>query len=230
MSTSVEVLKFALNKLKNLYSKIRKRQRYAITRRLLTRLYDGINSTEMSRKERHRLNMDADDFTYGEISFVSFVKILARVQPQSNEIFYDLGCGAGKAILSAALNFDLTKMVGIELLPGLCQLANEKIEQAKSLVKNNDFYLKKLANIKIINDDFHHCDISESDIVFINATCFGYTAWEKIQEKLLSLKVGSRIIVTTKSIDHDDHFLYLLQRFEWMSWGMNSVNTYKKIK
>jgi precorrin-6B methylase 2 len=183
----------------------------------------------ISRSERNRLNIDTDDFIYGEIEFSSFSNILDRVQPRSNEIFYDLGCGAGKAVLSAAMNFDLSKIVGIELLPGLCQLANEKIQYARSLVGNDHFYLKKLSNIKIINDNLNHCDISESDIVFVNATCFGYTAWKKIQEKFLSLKIGSRVIVTTQSID-DDRFLYLSQRFELMSWGINSVNTYKKIK
>jgi len=215
--------------IKNIYSKIQKRQRSKITRRLLNQIYYQTNSMGISRSERNRLNIDTDDFIYGEIEFSSFSNILDRVQPRSNEIFYDLGCGAGKAVLSAAMNFDLSKIVGIELLPGLCQLANEKIQYARSLVGNDHFYLKKLSNIKIINDNLNHCDISESDIVFVNATCFGYTAWKKIQEKFLSLKIGSRVIVTTQSID-DDRFLYLSQRFELMSWGINSVNTYKKIK
>ena len=216
-------------KLKNLYAALRKKQQHKTTQRILTQLYNDTNSAEISTQERSRLNTDADDFVYGEIEFSTFTHILAKVQPQPTEIFYDLGCGAGKAILSAALNFDLAEIIGIELLPGLCQLANEKFEYAKLLVKDNHFYLNRLTRLTIINDDLYRCDISDGDIIFINATCFHYTNWKKIQDKLLSLKIGSRVIVTTKSIDHD-YFLHLSRQFELMSWGINSVNTYKKIR
>ena len=157
--------------------------------RLFNTLYCRTNSESISRSERNRLKIDEDDFIYGEIEFASFVGVLEKLSLQSGGIFYDLGCGAGKAVLAAALNFDLSKSVGIELLPGLCEVANEKIQQAILIlqsVKNEltDLYLKRLASIQIINADLHQCDIAEADIVFINATCFGYTNWEKIKEKL----------------------------------------------
>ena len=202
--------------------------------RLFNTLYCRTNSESISRSERNRLKIDEDDFIYGEIEFASFVGVLEKLSLQSGGIFYDLGCGAGKAVLAAALNFDLSKSVGIELLPGLCEVANEKIQQAILIlqsVKNEltDLYLKRLASIQIINADLHQCDIAEADIVFINATCFGYTNWEKIKEKLLTLKIGSHVIVTTKKIQHD-HFQMVSESFELMSWGMNSLNIFKKIK
>ena len=38
-------------------------------------------------------------------------------------MFYDLGCGTGKALFIAALCFPFAKCVGIELLEGLCEQA-----------------------------------------------------------------------------------------------------------
>ncbi|OGT53198.1 MAG: hypothetical protein A3E84_01030 [Gammaproteobacteria bacterium RIFCSPHIGHO2_12_FULL_42_13] len=203
-----------------------------VTEQLLTTLYAGVKSESISRHERKRLNLEEDAFIYGEVDFLSFITILDKAQPQSGDVFYDLGCGAGKAIFTAALAFDLSKSIGIELLPRLCELANKQIIKSKSLVKSHykeaaNTFLLKLSCIEIINDDILNCDISKGNIIFINATCFNYHAWGKIVGKLQSLSEGCRVIVTTKQIQND-HFQLLNESRELMSWGMNSVRIYKK--
>lgn len=195
------------------------------TERFLNELYKGINSKKMSQRERKRLGIDDDAFVYGEIEFLPFFIMLDRARPIPGEIFYDLGSGAGKAVFSAASFFDFKKARGIELLPGLYQMAHAQIEKARSLKSLDP---KKIASVDFINDNFLNFDFSDGDIVFINATCLGYPAWDNILKKLIQLKIGSRVIVTTKKLQLDQ-FKVIYQGFDLMSWGMNSVNIYTKI-
>lgn len=195
------------------------------TERFLRELYKGINTAWISQRERKRLNIDDDAFIYGEIEFLPFYTILEKVKPQANEIFYDLGSGAGKAVFVAASFFSISKAYGVELLPGLYKLANSQVARAQELVK---VHPQKMADIEFIQDNFLNCDISNGDIIFINATCLSYPSWEKLFVKLVQLKKGSRIIVTSKKIQHES-FAVISQTFEVMSWGVNSVNIYQKI-
>ena len=39
--------------------------------------------------------LDAKEFTYGEVNFMSFLPMLGFVEPKPGEVFYDLGCGSG---------------------------------------------------------------------------------------------------------------------------------------
>jgi len=199
---------------------------------LLNTLYRNVPAQRTSSRERKRLGLNDDALTYGEIDFLSFLLILDRAQPQSGEIFYDLGSGTGRALLVAALSAELSKVIGVELLPGLCKLAQIQINKAKTLVqvsseRDKQLYLQSLDRIQVLNADFLQIDFSEADLIFINATCLSYYTWEKIVARLNKLKSGSRIIVTSKKIIHEN-FEGLYQGFELMSWGMNSVNIYRK--
>lgn len=187
-------------------------------------LYKGLNTSGISKQERKRLGIDDDAFVYGEIEFLPFYTILDKVKPQRNDIFYDLGSGAGKAVFVAASFFKIKKAYGIELLPGLCDLANAQLHKAEDLAK---FHSQHMADIEFLQKDFLETDISNGDIIFINATCLSYHAWEKLLAKLMLLKAGSRVIVTTKKIQHAS-FQVISQTFEVMSWGVNSVNIYQK--
>ncbi len=188
-------------------------------------LYKGLNTTGISKQERKKLGIDDDAFTYGEIEFLPFYTILDKTKPQVGDVFYDLGSGAGKAVFVAASFFKIKKAYGVELLPGLCDLANAQLGKAKDLAR---VHSQHIADIEFLQEDFLHADISNGDIIFINATCLSYHSWEKLLAKLMLLKKGSRVIVTTKKIQHAS-FQVISQTFEVMSWGVNSVNIYQKV-
>ena len=57
---------------------------------------------------------------YGEVVFYYFIPLLEYAKPKPGEVFYDLGCGAGKPLLTASLAFPKLKVCkGIEYLEGL---------------------------------------------------------------------------------------------------------------
>jgi hypothetical protein len=57
------------------------------------------------------------EFTYGEVLYMQFTPVIDFVKPKENEIFWDIGCGAARPQLSAALNFPQLKACkGVDLL------------------------------------------------------------------------------------------------------------------
>eukprot|EP01041_Mallomonas_annulata_P010897 gene10897-22748_t len=71
---------------------------------IFSRIYRDIDGSNISQKERNRVGREDQALTYGEVEFLPFVNILRAAGANSGDAFYDLGCGAGKAVVSAALS------------------------------------------------------------------------------------------------------------------------------
>lgn len=218
----------ASNELHKQFKHHKKWKQIKKTEQLLVTLYQRVNGAAVSASERKRLHIEEDAFIYGEIQFLSFFGVLEKVNPQTGEVFYDLGSGTGKAVLTAAMYYDFSKACGIEFLPGLHDLANMQLRKAQMLENSQDKdFSRRLSSVQFIQDNFLHCDFSDGDIIFVNATCLSYPTWHAIIEKLKALKSGSRVIVLSKKIPLEE-FTLIHQSLELMSWGMNSVNIYIK--
>lgn len=195
---------------------------------LLTKLFKR-NTAELRsvlfRKIHHVTN---HDFIYGEIDFLSFHNILEKTNPKPNEIFYDLGSGAGKAVFAAALYCNFSKCCGIELLSPLYNKALNTLAKAQIKLKNNQSDLKKISTIQFIQDSFLEYDFHDANVIYIAATCFGETTWESLINKITTLPSGTRIIVATKNIQHE-RFDLIYQGAEIMSWGLCLVSIYSLI-
>jgi len=193
------------------------------TKRRWTQLFSkAANSTEISRKDRAQFGQDFYGLAYGEIMFDGFSNLLAVVQPKAGEIFYDLGAGAGKAVLCAALLYPFKQCIGIELLPGLYQQSLAQLETLKNITTHSH------SKIKFIQGDFLTHDISDAQVIFINATGFFERFWHRVAEKLETVKPGTRLIITSKQLDQHKYQL-LDGQMVMMSWGMGSVRVYQKI-
>ncbi|MBA2655042.1 MAG: hypothetical protein H0U71_08280 [Gammaproteobacteria bacterium] len=197
---------------------------------VFNKVYENVNPTEISLKERHAAGMMGDTtYTYGEVVFFSFVRILERAHPQPGEVFYDLGSGAGKAVMIAELVFDFSKTCGIEKLAGLYKLSEALKNKLENLPEYQNLLSHKPLNIQFINNDFLTQDISDGDVVFINATCFRGEFFTAIIVQLLKLKVGARVILGSANLDEVGGFKPLYSNLHLMSWGLNSVNIYERI-
>lgn len=197
-----------------------------LLQKLFKKNYAKISSA-VFRKVHHVINRD---FIYGEIDFLSFHNMLEKAKPQPKEIFYDLGSGSGKAVFAAALFFNFSKSCGIELLSPLYKKAHDLLNNAKNLSHNFQpdeiCYLKQIATIEFIKDSFLNYDFSDANIIYVAASCFCDSTWEGLINKMAHLKPGTRIIVATKSIQHDK-FDLIYQDIELMSWGLCPVKIYK---
>ncbi len=188
-------------------------------KKLFTTLYSDTNGYLISSDARNKLHYHDKAHTYGEIAPDSFYRILSEVEPQPGEVFYDLGSGTGKAVVLAAMLYDFSRCVGIELLRELWEAA----EQVKAR------YEKEMRQtIEFVNKDFLTCDLSDAGVVFTHSTCFYDELWIKLLEKFRQLPAGARVITVTKSALVP--WLELLNSAEYqMGWGRATVYFYRKV-
>lgn len=197
--------------------------------RILEGLYKKVHAKSSSIKYRLLHLIQDKEFIYGEIDFLSFYTILEQVSPSTQDVFYDLGSGSGKAVLSAILFFNVKKSIGIELLPPLYEQSKTQLEKANQRFQQHEVekeYLHQVERIEFINDNFLHYDFGDADIIYVAATCLTDATWNGIISKIARLKPGSRIIVTTRMINHAQ-FESIYQGVELMSWGLCPVRIYK---
>ncbi|HET9843357.1 MAG TPA: methyltransferase domain-containing protein [Gammaproteobacteria bacterium] len=192
----------------------------------LTALYANTNPARVSKYTRLKHNLKQDHFLYGEIDLITLVKLLDFIQPKPQTIFYDLGSGAGKAVLMASLTYPFAKCIGIELLAPLHQLAQKKCTLLERLAREKDKNF--CSNLHFIQGNFLAIDFSDADIIFANATAYKGETWDNLVNKLKTVKRGCRIIVTTFKLNSLD-FKILYEGAELMSWGFCSVRIYEKL-
>ncbi len=195
--------------------------------RIIDNLFDYQQSVAASIEARRQLKTKDPMFTYGEITFFTFAETLAICKPQPGEVFYDLGSGSGKAVLSAALLYDFSKTCGIEKLASVYDLSQQHKQQLLQSALAKQYYPHKTFNINFIHDDMLNVNLSDANIIFVGATCFSGEFWEQLQTKLQAVKPGTRIIITTKRLSLD-YFKLLDAHYRLLSWGYNSVYVYVK--
>lgn len=91
--------------------------------------------------------------TYGELETLEIDKIFSHLNINSNDVFYDLGCGSGKINYYVAEKYKI-KSIGIEII-------EERFNVAKSIkekVKNK--------NLHYFKNDFLKVDLSNGTIFY----------------------------------------------------------------
>jgi SAM-dependent methyltransferase len=165
---------------------------------------------------------------YGEVNTLSFAALLAKAAPKKDEIFYDLGAGAGKAVFTAALLYEFKKVVGIECLKPLydCCLEYEKKLLVAPIFHRH--YPHNPLNIKWVCADYCELDFYEADILLLQAAGLMKAPLNVLIHKIVQLKTGSRLILISKSVSHPS-LKKIHQGYYLMSWGQTLVNVYQII-
>ncbi|CAG9324759.1 unnamed protein product [Blepharisma stoltei] len=187
-----------------------------------TKLFEDVDGGNVSGAERKRLKITGKcEFTYGEIEFMHMVPIFELCKPKEGEVFYDLGCGAGKCLVAAALAFpNLRLCKGIELLPGLCDLCKRTVDSMYGEIQ--------AAPIEVIQGDILEIDWSDADIIYTSSICFPQEIIEGMLVKASQLKKGSRII-TLKLFPPNEVFETKFNVRVKMTWGKTAVYVLEKI-
>lgn len=108
------------------------------------------------------------------------VKMLEIAGLKSGETLFDLGCGDGRIVATAAKEFG-ARAVGVELSPALAKRAKEAVES-----------LGLQQQVKIIEGDMMGVDLSAADVVALYLLT---EANEQLRPKLeKELKPGARVV------------------------------------
>ena len=170
-----------------------------------------------------------ENFIYGEVNFRSMSYILLYLNYKygiKEGYFFDLGSGTGRAVIGAALTYPFSKYIGIELLETLYK-ASIEIKQLFEKDYNNN----KKPDIEFINGDFLKQDLSKASVIFINSTTFSDKLLGDLADKFNNeCDQGCLVVNTTMELSKLDknkwEFLPYFRRY--MSWGIATVNVYKR--
>lgn len=184
---------------------------------------DKMSKTIKQSKKYKKVLGDAS--VYGEIRFMSLIKLLDLAEPKPHEVLIDLGCGTGKTLLTAGLCFPLKEVIGIEYIKEIYISAKEKLKALKELLKAQEPF--KVSPVKLVHGDLFDYKLHKADIIFINATCFGDEMMKRLFKKFEHLKSGARVIITSHQIPSDSFKEIHSGRYP-MSWGLNSARIYIK--
>lgn len=115
---------------------------------LLRELYRdvrGVQTSNLARQARLEESADRDDrhLTYGEVVPQAFQQLLLSCAPligsapAGSRVFYDLGCGTGKAVMTAALGpHGFRSCRGIELIEDLAAIAGTVLLRLDAAVES----------------------------------------------------------------------------------------------
>lgn len=170
---------------------------------------DGFSLSKDARKEN-----DAMEYTYGEIKFIPFIALLSLIKLDKETVFYDLGSGTGKAVLACAMTFHLKKCCGIELFPNLHQAACQQLEKLNHLPG----YQPKTPDIHFFLGNFLTFDLSEANLIFINASALIGESWIRLNHVCDELTTCNMIITTSKPLISPS-YQCIQTTFVEMSWG-----------
>lgn len=106
-------------------------------------------------------------------------KMLEMANIESDDLLYDLGCGDGRIVVTAAKKYGI-EAVGIDIDP-------VRVKEARQRVKEND--VEDLVTIK--QRDLFEVDFSDADVVTLYLLP-GLN--KKLKPKLAQLEPGSRIV------------------------------------
>lgn len=108
------------------------------------------------------------------------VKMLEIARLKSGETLYDLGCGDGRILTTAARDFG-ARAVGVELSPALVRRARQAVES-----------LGLQDQVRVIEGDLMQVDLSGADVVALYLLT---EANEQLRPKLeRELKPGARVV------------------------------------
>jgi SAM-dependent methyltransferase len=177
-------------------------------------MYLKVNGFFISLEARKKFG-DAPQYVYGEIEFLPFIALLSLTKPNEHTVFYDLGCGTGKAILACAMVYPIKRAVGIELFPSLYQAACAQ----KNLLGSITEYTPNAAKIEFILGDYFEVAYTDATTIFINSTSLFGATWERLCALIDALPQVTTVITTSKPLTSNRLNAIATSKLE-MSWGV----------
>lgn len=174
------------------------------------------NQVKLASIEERKANGKEEDqsLTYGELDFTLVNNLITMLKNQHTRfyagsgIFLDLGSGCGKACVAAALSHQFAKVVGVETMGCLDELAQKANEKYKEVALTGDPPPEK-AEIQFIKGDFV-ADLaatlepfaSEIAVCVAVATCYGEEQLNALAT--LATKMNDNAIFVTYSQELPD--------------------------
>jgi hypothetical protein len=197
--------------------------------KIFNSIFSPINPSQTSHSERNRLNLSyQSQYTYGEVEFRHFYPLLVSLNPSKNAVFWDIGCGAAKPILTAALAFPkFSSIKGVEYLEGLVELAKDNAN--KLIEKAMEEGIEICEKIEIMQGDLLEVDWTDGDVIYASSVWFSEEMLEGISRIARDWKTGTKLM-SLRQLPAMDMWNQMRAYRAKMSWGYSEAYVYEKIK
>ena len=101
-------------------------------------------------------SLGSDSRVYVTLPYAAIFFVLKRLEMRPTDVFFDIGCGKGRVLL-VATRFKLTKIVGVELSPGLADQTRANIAKQSNV----------LSNTAVLNAAAQDVDLREGNVFFL---------------------------------------------------------------
>lgn len=210
---------------------------------------DAKKASKLGRKADGKTNPEDFHLTYGEVEMSLLYELIELVKKDvgplfiNNGCFLDLGSGVGKACVAAALLHSFEKVVGIEILSSLHDLAS--VAQSTYDARELGADLPKPA-VKLDKGDIKELAAAvapEVTVALALATAYGIKELDTIKEVAKLMPDNSIFITFTHMlppalIDHaapnepmkpeEGGWKLVHERVAEMAWGKTSCYVFKK--
>lgn len=146
-------------------------------------------------------------FPYGETPLRALYAIAKAIDLKPTDHFIDLGCGRGRGVFFLSHFFNC-RATGIDLTPSF-------IDKAERLAKKHS-----QNNVSFLCQDFTSYDFKERACVYLYGTTYSDECLAKLEDKLLRLPSGSRIVTVSEPLKN---FTLFTQQEVLFAWGRASV-------
>jgi len=194
---------------------------------IFEQLYSGFSGYDIARTEKERTGLKDAGTTYGEVVPGAFIEVLREADPKPGEVFFDLGSGTGKATILAALAYPFSRVVGVELLPGLGDAARQVLARYDAQVRPRLTPEHQQQRIEFIDGNFLEQDLSSADVLFAHGTCYGPETMAQLTQKLTEMHTGARVVMAGQTIQSPD-FAFVKMKVMRTDWGTALAAVYQR--
>ncbi len=191
-------------------------------RKIIRKLYRHRDGFSVPRSSELVVDRARSSPMYGEIMPTAALRLIDYLRLDRNDSFYDLGSGAGKLVLTAAIA-SRAKCVGIELVEPRWRIATDALEEAHSLD------VIRARKVEFRNENFLTSDLEDATVIYSCSTAFPLPFMKKLAHHLALLNEGL-IFVTLQDLDPNEWFEPSDVLYLDMSWRRRaSVYVYQLV-
>jgi SAM-dependent methyltransferase len=157
----------------------------------LTRLYHEVWAYDIPASDVQRIDATAGSDVYGEIRPAAAAKLFDYLDLRADDVFFDLGSGAGKVVVHAALGTDVGLAVGVEMSKARHQLARSVLRSARAQGLD-------VSACRLRNADLMRTSLDGATVIYSCNTAFSDAFLTRLANRVARLSPGVRFLSTAE--------------------------------
>lgn len=191
---------------------------------LLRACYRGVDGFDIPTGDVRAVARSKGSSTYGELMPSATAKLLAALELDRDDVFYDLGAGVGKVVLLAAATTEVRRAVGVEL-------ARSRVDQAeRAFAAARRAGLAGVRRAKMVHADLLSVDMTDATVAYTCSTAFSSPFMRKLTKRLATLP-QLRLLASLQDLDPHPAFEPLRVLRLDASWKRRTqVHLYRRVR